>query len=125
MDSGTRQALSNALSFGLSPYDPKKNKARDIGLGGPSTEYLATEYAPDGSVWNYPTIWWGKDGNPVLLSAEDAYNMAIEYEAATGKRFPRYNALGPAVFSAQNRSALGGADNGPITARNALAFAKY
>lgn len=113
MDKDT-QALLDAINFtrfGYRPYDPSVNKPRDIGLGGPSTEYLATENDPYGAAMNYPQIWWDMYGNPRLLDPQQSYNQAISYELASGERFPRYSSTGQAEFAAQNRSALGGAEN--------------
>ena len=100
--------------FGLSPYDPAVNTPRDIGLGGPSTEYLATEYDPQGQVMNYPTIWWDKQGNPTLLDPDAAYNQALAYEQNALKYFPRFPNIGAAEFAAENRSAMGGGDVGSL-----------
>lgn len=92
----------------LEPFDPKKHKPKDVGLGGPSTEYLATEEAPSGGFWNIPQIWYDRNGTPHLLDADAAWMMARDYEAATGKRFPRFETPGAGSFNAMNRSAQGG-----------------
>ena len=99
---------------GMVPFDPRQHKARDIGLGGPSTEYLATEYDPTGKVMNYPQIWWDKAGNPRLLDPDAAYDMAQRYEQTTGESFPRFPSISAAEFAAENRSALGGGE-GPMS----------
>jgi hypothetical protein len=103
--------------FGLAPYDPRKNVPRDIGLGGPSTEFLATEYDPSGQVMNYPSIWWDKQGNPHLLEPDAAYQQALDYEQTALKSFPRFPNIGAAEFAAENRSAMGGGDVGPLATR--------
>jgi hypothetical protein len=105
-------ALSSVLQ-GLKPFDPQRDTPKDVGLGGPSTEYLAGAQDPWGNEFNYPRIWW-MNGKPTLLSPEAAYEQALKYEAATGKLFPRYRNSGAADFAAQNRSALGGAENKPL-----------
>ncbi len=119
MDDKQRQALAQLLlssvaqeRHGLAPFDPSKHKARDVGLGGPSTEYLATEHDPSGKVMNYPTIWWDKAGNPQVLDADAAYDQALRYEQATQRAFPRFPSVPAAEFSAMNRSALGGGNSG-------------
>jgi len=100
--------------FGLQPFDAKRNKPQDIGLGGPSTEYLATEYDQEGKVMNYPQIWWDKQGDPLLLDPDAAYNMALSYERLTPNAFPRFPSIGAAETMAQNRSAMGGGEIGPL-----------
>ena len=53
----------------LIPFDPKKHKpvdAQSIGLpnskpGQKATEYEATEIAPDGQVWNIPSVWFSAE----------------------------------------------------------------
>lgn len=94
----------------LEPFDPSKHKAQDVGLGGNSTEFLSTEYDQNGSPFNFPRIWFDKDGNPQVLSPEEAYQQAMIYERMTGKSFPRFDSIESAVDKAIGRSALGGAD---------------
>lgn len=113
----------NAL--GLAPFDPARNVPRDVGLGGPSTEYLAT--APMfGGIVNYPTIWWDEAGNPVLLDGDAAWSMAHDYQQATGQRFPKFHNINTAEWAAKSRSAQGGATRNalagsyPLIQRNAL-----
>ncbi len=104
-------------TLGLEPFDPKKHKAVDVGRGGPSTELLATEFAPDGSVWNIPTLWWSKDGKPVVIDRiEDAVKVADEYERATGKRFPRFESIDHGILAAKKRSKKGGGGGGYLAA---------
>ena len=97
--------------LGLQPFDPSKHSAQDLGLGGMSTEYTATGYDPSGLVFNYPTVWFDQDGVAYYLPSE-AYSLAIDYENATGKRFPRFDDLGQGAEMAMHRSALGGAAKG-------------
>ena len=98
----------------LEPFDPSKHTEMDIGLGGPSTEYIATENAPDGGFWNIPTIWFDKGGKPLKLDNYNSAIMAREYEDKTGKMFPRFKTPGAGSFAAMNRSAMGGANQGSL-----------
>lgn len=109
--------LIAAALRGMKPFTPGKDVPQDVGLGGPSTEYLAGSTDERGNGFNYPTIWW-IGGQPVLLSPDDAYQKAIAYEAATGQYFPRYRNDEAASFAAENRSALGGASMGPLATMN-------
>ena len=109
--------MDDSIKMGLEPFDPKKHKPTDVGKGGLSTEYLATEYAPDGSVWNIPTLWWTKEGKPMLLDRiEDAVAVADEYERKSGKRFPRFKSLDEGVAAAKKRSKAGGATHNFLAA---------
>ena len=105
----------NALSLLLRPFDPQRDVPQDVGLGGLSTEYLATESAPDFGYWNIPQIWWTQGGEPHLVSPEQANALALTYEEATGQRFPRFMRPGIGAEMAAHRSANGGAS------KNALA----
>jgi hypothetical protein len=100
-----------AQTFGLQPFDPKKHTPQDLGLGGLSTEYLATEYDNYGLPFNYPTIWFDPSGAAHYVP-DAALSLALDYEAATGAKFPRFENIGQAVELAQHRSALGGAAQG-------------
>ena len=51
------EALMRQGNFGLAPYDRSKNKPVDMGLGGLSTEYLATEYDANGNDHCYVTMF--------------------------------------------------------------------
>ena len=117
------------MSMGMEPFDHRKHKPQDVGLGGPSTEYLLSVdmgMAPDGfapaDIANIPSIWWDKDGKPHLIDDPDmALQMALQYEETTGKRFPRYNDMlnepnpySQAEEAAQHRSAMGGATSNPL-----------
>jgi hypothetical protein len=113
MDSDRKiDAVASAL-YGLRPFEAGKDMPKDVGLGGPSAEYLAGAQDPWGNEFNYPRIWW-MNGEPVLLSEEEAYKRALEYESATGQYFPRYRNSEASTFAAQNRSAMGGAELGPL-----------
>ena len=107
-------ASANQERFGLSPYEPGKNKAQDVGLGGPSTEFLATDYDKNGKVFNYPMIWWDKAGKPILLGPDEAYSQALAYENATPYAFPRFKNIPTAEFFAESRSSMGGGDVGRL-----------
>lgn len=107
-----RRPFVNAL--GLHPYDPALNKPQDVGLGGTSTEYLNTG-SMYGGVTNYPQIWWDEQGNPILLTPEQAWLMSKDYQDATGVRFPQFDNVKVAEWAAKSRSAQGGAE------KNALA----
>jgi len=117
----------------LVPFDPEIHTPQDIGLGGPSTEYLVTIDSSDGEVMVVPSIWWDEEGNPELLGDvekiknnefgidEDAVrNIVAEYEKETGNTFPRFGKAGVednyklADAWAQQRSKDGGASEVPI-----------
>lgn len=116
MNNDRKREIAKALLGGinLEPFDPAKHKPTDVGLGGPSTEYLMTEESPDAQFWNIPGIWWDANGKPVMADPDQAWAFAEEYEKRTGRRFPRFNSPGAGSFSAMNRSAMGGAMNGKI-----------
>jgi len=108
----------------LRPFDYKKDTPKDVGLGGPSTEYLITLDSPDGGVWVIPSIWWDKKGKPTLLdpkvegNQKKAFDLAKQYEKDTGKKFPRYDkgAYGQADNFAIKRSHEGGASSSYLAA---------
>jgi hypothetical protein len=96
------------------PYDPAKHQPQDLGLGGMSTEYTATQNAPDGGFWNIPTIWYTQQGEAQLLDPKDAQALAQMYEQQTGRRFPRYETPEIGAERAMHRSAMGGATQGRL-----------
>ena len=100
--------MERYLGMMFEPYDPDVNQPKDVGLGGLSTEYTASEIEPSGQAVNYPQIWWTPQGEPVLMEGDPAYNMMRRYEAMTSKQFPRFPNIGAAVWAAMNRSATGG-----------------
>lgn len=100
--------------FGLKPYQPGYNFPQDVGLGGISTEYVATDYDPQGQVMNYPQIWYDQQGMANLLPQEQAMQQALAYEEGSGMRFPRFNSIGNADTFAQHRSIMGGAEQVPL-----------
>lgn len=93
----------------LVPFNPDIHTPKDVGLGGPSTEFLITEEAPGGGFWNIPSIWWDSSGNPQILPAEQAQARALAFEELTGKRFPRFASPEEGSESAKQRSQSGGA----------------
>ena len=100
--------------FGLTPYEPGINFPQDVGLGGISTEYTATDFDPNGQVFNYPQIWYDRQGMANVLPQDQAYDQALAYENGTAQRFPRFNSLENAETFAVNRSAMGGAETTPL-----------
>ena len=108
--------MSGLLSqtMGLEPFDPERHSPQDLGLGGMSTEYLATEEDEDGLPFNFPTIWFDSGGKAGLLPVGAARKISLDYEKSTGKLFPRFERgnFGTAVEQAQHRSAMNGAMKG-------------
>jgi hypothetical protein len=101
---------------GLVPFDKDIHTPRDVGFGGPSTEYTMTVDAPDGQVAVIPSIWWDTNGEPVVLDQRDAERRSFEYEQQTGKQFPRFPAGGYELADeyAQARTRQGGASESPL-----------
>ena len=96
----------------LEPFDYMKHKPQDVGLGGPSTEYLITVDSPEGGVMVIPSIWWDSDGKPKLIENQrEAVLLAKDYEKTTNKQFPRFafKAYQEADKFARERSEAGGA----------------
>ena len=103
--------------FILEPFDPSKHTPQDVGLGGPSTEYLITVDSPDGGVMVIPSIWWDEEGEPQLIEDQnEAVSLAVEYEKENSVVFPRFapKAYKKADAFAQQRSKLGGASIMPL-----------
>ena len=99
----------------LEPFDPKKHRAVDMGLGGKSTEYLITTKDQDGKWVNIPSIWWDDEMHPIRFTREDmARDEGLRYEAVSGKKFPRYGTLKKAERAAKRRSKRGGGTQGTI-----------
>jgi len=110
------------------PFNPSIHEPKDIGLGGPSTEYLVTIDSPDGQVMVVPSIWWDKEGNPTFLgdletgdiAVEDILKNVQEYEQETKQSFPRFGTAGVpdnyriADRFAASRSKAGGASKVPL-----------
>ena len=107
-----REALARLL---LEPFDPAKHSPQDVGLGGLSTEYLATDLDPEGAAFNFPTIFFGEDGKAVYFEdPRAAMAQALAYEERIGQRFPRFSDIDSAVEAARNRSQMGGATTVPL-----------
>lgn len=104
----------DVINMALRPFNPNIDKPKDVGKGGPSTEYSITERMPDGSFANIPSIWWDSQSNPHMLETDQAIQQAVEYERVMGQQFPRYEAPGTAVEHAIHRSANGGATKRPL-----------
>jgi hypothetical protein len=104
------------VNQGLVPFDKDIHTPRDVGFGGPSTEYTMTVDAPDGQVAVIPSIWWDTNGEPVVLDQRDAERRSFEYEQETGKQFPRFPAGGYELADeyAQARTRQGGASESPL-----------
>lgn len=98
----------------LRPFDNTQMTPQDIGLGGPSTEYLATGQDFNGNALNYPLIWWNQRNEPVLLNDQNALALSYLWEGSRHVQSPRYPSIGVAEYYARNRSANGGAENGPL-----------
>lgn len=98
-------------SLKLAPYNPKVNRPKDIGLGGPSTEYTATVDTPQGTYKVIPQIWWGaKNGKPQLVPEDAARGLAALTERVMGRSFPEYPTPDQADLDAELRSKRGGAE---------------
>lgn len=97
----------------LVPFDPETMKPQDIGFGQPSTEILISEDSPDGKVWNIPSLWWTREGEPVYVTPQTAARLAFVYERDNGVKFPRFpeGAYEKASEEAQIRSNNEGATN--------------
>lgn len=98
----------------LVPFDHRTMKPKDVGLGGPSTEYLATVFDSEGRPVNIPLIWWTPSGQPVLMNEQNALSFFNDYESKANALAPRYSTIGQAVEFAMHRSALGGASRRPL-----------
>ena len=103
----------------LEPFNHKKHEPKDVGLGGPSTEYLITVDAPDGGVMVIPSIWWDSKGKPNLVEQKEAIKQAKKYEEFSGKQFPRFapKAYKEADEFARSRSASGGATQNELASK--------
>ena len=127
--------LPYLLMEGLEPFDPSKHTPQDLGLGGLSTEYLATDFDPEhitfldsgdpeGLTFNYPTIWFNDRGDAIHLDdPRQAMAQALKYEKETGKKFPRFLDLPTAVNVAKKRSNMGGASE--TTLMNSMPYEEF
>ena len=113
----------------LEPFDYKKHKPQDLGKGGLSTEVIITVDDPNtGEVMNIPSVFWDSEGVPTFFDTRSgnpqtdkdnqnkAIKLALEYEKATGKKFPRFSpkAYQEAGEVAHLRSIAGGASKGSL-----------
>jgi len=100
------------------PYRPlKAGEARLNRDFSRSTELTMT--MPVGSGFsqqfvNIPSLYMTGDGIMQASSPTQAMNMALGYEAGTGRRFPRYSTLTGALGSAGARSSYGGVMSGSL-----------
>ena len=114
------------------PFDPSKHKPQDIGLGGPSTEYLITVEDENNQVIVVPSIWWDEKGTPQFIGNPETneidydrvMQLVQDYEQETQQMFPRFGDASNtdnyniADRFAQTRSEKGGASTVPLV--NAL-----
>ena len=112
----------------LVPFDPEQHTPKDIGLGGPSTEYLVTIDSPEGEVMVVPSIWWNEEGEPTFLGnletneidQNNILQLVQDYEKETKLSFPRFGKAGVednyklADQWAMKRSKEGGASEVPL-----------
>jgi hypothetical protein len=123
----------------LIPFDPSMHAPQDIGLGGPSTEYLITIDGPDNQVLVVPSIWWDDKGNPIFIgnietnkiNEDEIIELVQKYESTTGEKFPRFGETNnPDNYTiadrfAQFRSKQGGASEVPLTRALDLNFSVF
>ena len=107
------------LPKGYVPFNPSIHKPQDLGLGEKgqlSTEFVSTMDAPNGGVWNIPTVWFDEDGVGKHFDEQTAGRLAYEYEKQRTKegQFPRFNDIDSAVKTAIERSKQGGATHQPL-----------
>lgn len=95
----------------LRPFEP--GEYVDNGDGSRSTERTVSVPLPDGSWMNAPSLWMSPKG-PWDFGMNEDYitDMALWYERATGKKFPRYGSVDEAVQASKARSAGGGVFQG-------------
>ncbi|WP_428398324.1 LPD38 domain-containing protein [Marinobacter salarius] len=102
----------------LRPFQPGEQV--DNGDGSFSTERTVT--VPIGRRWaNVPSLWMSPDG-PKELDEDAAVRAAMDYERATGTKFPGFDSVDEAVASAKARSDKGGANQGSITSAQGNPF---
>ena len=111
---GYMPGASPVFRGSIRPLEGGETRPNDDGSY--STELLATEYLPDGSVGNFPTLWMGGEG-PVELDPYDALDSALAYEAETGMQMPRFASINEAERHARQRSMMGGLSVGPLFER--------
>lgn len=102
----------------LRPFDPETMKPKGVaGIGDRVTEYLGTEYMPDGTIANIPRVWWDQDDNPHMMSVDESIWMAQLWEKERNLELPRYKTLEAGVEAARKRSDAGGASEKPLFVR--------
>lgn len=96
----------------LRPFEP--DEVLENYDGSHSTERL-TGFNIDGKEVVAPSLWMSDKGPVDLERFPDTIIRAIlEYEARTGKRFPRFSTPDQSTGFATRRSATGGLANGPL-----------
>lgn len=92
------------------PFDPATDKPRQNADGSISTEVTRTVETPDGYAV-VPSLWLDEGGQYQDMSAQNDDQLsefAQKYEAASGKKFPRFKELDAAEKFATDRSHAGG-----------------
>ena len=71
--------------------------------------------APNGGIWNIPTVWFDENGVGKHFDDQTAARMAYEYEKTRVEQgqFPRFEDIDSAVKSSVERSSKGGATHTP------------
>lgn len=88
-----------------------------------STERTETYQLPDGKWINVPSLWMSPKGPVDLAGDENAIMAALsDYEARSGKEFPRFSDLSSAETAARARSEKGGAQAGTNTKERSSAY---
>lgn len=64
------------------------------------------------SFMNFPSLYMTGDGIMQVDNPGVARNMALDYELASGRRFPRFTSLTSALDAARQRTRSGGAMSG-------------
>lgn len=96
----------------LRPYDPAIDKPRQNSDGSQSTEISRTVQTGEGEFANVPSLWFGDGVGPQDFGSETDDQLALRatnYEAKSGKKFPRFKTVDEAVTVAKARSDAGGA----------------
>ena len=110
-----------AGKFQLRPFDPSIDAAVDAGGGERMTERTRTVRDASGRWMVAPSIYFTKGGDPVDFSEESddlIAQMAAQYEASSGLRFPRFPNEESASSYARRRSSTGGAEQGALAKRS-------
>ena len=79
------------------------------------SEVTMTFEDPSGKFVVVPSIYMNENNKPVQFTNESrVFNVAMNYEQYSGKRFPRFNTREEANNFAERRSDSGGVRNGPL-----------